>query len=135
MRKLEVSVFDMTDGFMCPVCNKPYTPNGTGPANNKWLTRLLKMLPSNSAVGGLPPRFHDIAFLLCPKGYRISFNFGGELFVAYDFDSANNAYYNLMKRQIKDHVTWSLRGVCYFFAWRNYTAVDKFGKKSYKHKH
>lgn len=133
-KTIVLSSYDLESGFPCPVCGHPFVPNGTGPMSQDKLSSLLKGVPSELVVGGIPPRFHDAAYLLCPEGWKVIFRLGGKSYIANDKVSSDKGYFRLMMDMHKD-----ARGLARLMLWviakRNYLAVKLRGKSSYRHKH
>ncbi len=93
-----------------------YVPNGTGPTNNPFVTKLLKKLPS-SKITDEAARFHDICYTIG----------GAEI----NKIEADNIYYELMKKCIKEECKWYTRGWFYIHAWRNWRFVVRLGDDSF----
>ena len=135
-KTVSLSETDLRDGFSCPECGKFFKSNGTGPSNEPLITDALHDLPSEAICGGIPPQFHDCAYLLCPVGWVVEFN--GT--TAKDKASADEAYKALIidqnaKRIQESFVPGLLRTMVYYLADRNYLFVHAFGASSYAHKH
>jgi len=130
-----VDRFDLQNGFYCPECGKFYLPNGTGPTNKRILSRILKGLPSELMVGGIPPRLHDAAYNLCPAGWTVAYQtLDGTVLEIKTKDQADKAYYNEMLDAHKD-AKGLARMLLKVIAKRNYLAVRIDGKASFKHAH
>lgn len=125
-----LNAYDLENGFLCPVCNRLFVPNGTGPQSSPVVSELLKMLPSEDIVGGLPPRFHDSAYFLCPAGFIVHF----ADVTAWDKASADEGYRALMVSGHKDS-QGPAKALIELIAERNYLFVHAFGQSSYKHEH
>lgn len=125
---------DPDDPIICPICGKPWKSNGTGPTSLPLVAKFLQMLPSEKKLGGFPPKFHDLAFLICPEGWAVSAKYGSLEVTAVDFDSANDGYRDLMKAQAARR-SRILRKMWQDIADRNYAFVCEFGRSSYRHDH
>lgn len=129
-----LGLYDLEMGFTCPDCGHTYYPNGTGPQSSGILSKLLRGLPSELIVGGLPARFHDAAYLMCPNGWTVRFVGSGRTFEAKDKASADRAYFDLAMWQHKDSGGIA-RAMLWTICKRNYLSVKLGGKSSYRHKH
>jgi hypothetical protein len=130
-----VDRFDLQNGFYCPECGKFYLPNGTGPTNRRLLSRILKGLPSELMVGGIPPRLHDTAYNLCPTGWTVAYQISdGTVVEIKNKAQADYRYYLEMLDAHKDSKGLA-KILLKVIAKRNYWAVKYDGKKSYKHCH
>lgn len=129
-KQIAVTEEDLWNGFPCPVCGKFYVPNGTGPTNKALIAKILKGMPSEAIVGGVPARFHDTAYLLCPAGWTVHLG----THQAASKKQADRQYFRLMMDQHKDS-----SGLASFLVWimakRNYGFVCVFGRSSFKHDH
>ena len=121
---------DLQNGFVCPVCKKWFKPNGTGPSNNKVLTAFIQSLPFELVTGGLPARFHDSAYLLCPEGYAVFFG----AFHASNRQEADKAYLKIMLDEHKD-ARLLAKAILYALSYVNFSAVRLGGKSSFAHAH
>jgi len=121
-------------GFVCPECGHTYQANGTGPQSSGILSKVLRGLPSELIVGGLPARFHDAAYLLCSSGWIVRFDGSGRTFEARNRATADKAYFELAMWQHRDSGGIA-KGMLWVICKRNYLAVRKGGKTSYRHKH
>jgi len=126
--------YDLIVGFACPECGKTFRPNGTGPTNMSIFARLLKGLPSELVTGGIPARFHDSAYLLCPAGWRVVYAPANRQFVAVDKISADKGYYKLIQWVHKD-AQGLAAAIVWIMAKRNYLYVKWGGKSSFRHEH
>lgn len=95
-----------------------FKPNGTGPTNNKWLTKILKSLPSSKLTDE------------CAKVHDICYRIGG---LEIHREIADSIYYNLMRSLIKKECKWYNKHIHLFHAWRNYRFVRRFGKDSFNY--
>lgn len=129
-----LDAFDLQEGFVCPECGKAFQANGTGPSNMGLFARILKGMPSELVVGGLPARFHDAAYLLCPAGWKVVCTAVYPEVTATDKPSADQGYFNLMRNTHKDAQGFA-SGMLWTIAKRNYLAVKWGGKSSYRHAH
>ena len=121
--------------ILCPVCQKLYKPNGTGPANSPLEARLLKYLPSEHILGGFAPYCHDVGYLLCPEGWKVVCNYGIHRVIMVDKKTADDGYEELMKVQTRHRAGPITRWWYLLMAERNAEAVRLLGDSSYCHKH
>lgn len=124
---------DIDTDWLCPECDLMHKSNGTGPANLPLLTRLLQILPSEDVLGGLPSTFHDIAYRLCPAGWKVVTLYGGVYYEAVDKITADQMYLNLMLQKVKANThNWFSEWWYTKMAYRNYNAVVTLGDSSYR---
>ena len=123
-------------GFNCPICGTYYKSNGTGPANNETVTKLLHKLPSEHYLGGFAAFCHDASYLVCGSGWAVHATYGKNGAVtAIDRDSADDMYLELMQYQV-NHRCGMLNSWWYHLqAKRNYKFVCDFGESSFVHGH
>ena len=148
---IELGCEDLYKTGICPICKIGYTPNGTGPSNNPSVTSLLKHLPSEPYLGGIPSYFHDWAYLVCKGGWAVRIIYGGQTYIAWDKASADNSYLELMKAQVEGKFDINYSSMSFLSrnfsklkdsiqkalllhqAQRNYLFVRKFGASSFGH--
>ena len=135
-RILHIEERDVGLSVVCPVCNRYFRPNGTGPASVPLFTRILQMMPSEDYLGGFPPYVHDLAYLLCPEGWTIVVHLDNTFVTITNREQADKVYLRLMLRQVMMKTEPGLRRkYMRGLAYRNYKAVCVGGSSSYKHKH
>jgi hypothetical protein len=135
LKKIFVDQFDLQEGFICPECGKFYLPNGTGPTNKRLLSKILKWLPSEIMVGGIPPRLHDACYALCSVGWIVLFQVSsGKVVEVKTKAQSDKLYFSEMMAAHNDAkgLAWAM---LYAAAKRNYWAAKYDGKSSFRHEH
>jgi hypothetical protein len=136
-KHIELTEEMLMQGFDCQ-CGKFFQPNGTGAVNMPFLTRMLKCLPSESMLGGIPPRFHDAAYQLCSAGFSVMFVYHAvdrDVHIFADSkESADSGFLALMRLRNEECKGFA-RSLTNFLSNQYYNAVKLKGESSYVHKH